>query len=274
MKYWLLLLASCSLYADNEYRLWLGCRVEVNPDNVVPKLTISFYPFNPDPPDTPPNIVVTSKPVIKTLADLVGKDFVDASFTITAIPDALTLQGYLLAVNLLTMYIDLNVQSPLFEKFRLFPLTGTRASILNANFVDTNIWFQRVTSETFSTGIQVSHTWTNDNAILSAKPVKKTVDFTLRLSTLNIGIVEPGVYWMQLTLGMDPFTETPNQKAIIASEIITEITALTDYIDQIDGILTEQNTLHTLSDVQIAVLNANKKALAEQRSAIIKANQQ
>lgn len=269
MKYLLLFLTCCSLWADNQVRLWVGCRVEVNVD---PKLVITFYPFNLEQPDFPANIVITSKPVIKTSADLAKLDYVDASFTITAIPNKESLEGYTLAVNLLTMYIELNVQSPIFETFRLFPLTGDRSSILNGNFVDTKIWFQRVTSETFSTGVQIAHTWTSDNAIISNQSTEKSVSFTLRFSTANINFIDPGVYWMQMNLGMDSYTATADQDLTIASEIVTQINVLQAYINQIDGYLADKNTLFTLSDTQIAALNKNKIDLQKQLLEIIKTN--
>ncbi len=268
MKY-LLFLIPFLLYADNEVRISIGCQITINSEGTIPRFRVDFSSFNLVQPDGKATIVITSTPLI--LKTLPTTKTVEASFNLHARPNQFAKNGYIVAVNIMPMFINLDVQSPAFERFRPISLTGT-TSVLNADFPGMNIWFQRVTSETFTTGIQLSSTWKTDNAIVSTESVNSEITYTIRFPTDNIRTVQPGVYWIQLQAAMDPYIASPSQIAANNQEIVTQINAIDAYIAQIDAELGDQNDLFKLNLVQKNTLIANRKVLVSQRSAVVDAN--
>jgi hypothetical protein len=273
MKYLLWLFFPLALFSDNQVRISLNCTATVNADGTDPKFSMVFSRTLLDQPNPPANILLTSTPLVTyNLTDLQNRSFIDIPFTLRAIPNPGSLNGYTVAVNMLTQVITLDVQSTLFEKFRLFQLTGYRSTILNAEFPGMTIWFQRVNTETFTTGVQISPSLTTDNAIVSNSASPESITITLRFSTANLIAIESGVYQIQLLVGMDPYTATPSQRATTAVEVVTQINALQAYINQINGYLTNNNSVYTLTTAQSAILHHNKNLLQKQLVDIVRAN--
>ncbi|MBM3202232.1 MAG: hypothetical protein FJZ56_07495 [Chlamydiae bacterium] len=266
MKWMFLFLAPMLLFAENQARLTIGCTVNIDSENV----SISFDQLASDNPFPPAAIELISKPAVFDLSYLQKNSYIDASFTLKTICDPSSSSGYTLALNLLTQNITLDVMSSLFQYFRLFsPIYGF---VLNAQFLNQTIWLQRVNSETFTTGAQISPYLTNDNLVVSLLPKTISTTLTLRFFSKEILSSTTPSYWMQILAGMDPYTASSDQVSINVSEVSAQLNALNAYVNQIDGYLEDKNSIYRLTDGQKAILNQNKSNLVKEINDIAKAN--
>ncbi len=203
----------------------------------------------------------------KTYAEVEKAKALNGNLVLTATPNPEATGGYEVFLQILNLQMNFISMSSSFYDFQTNALSDNQTQLLYFNYLlsdgktPVRAWF------TTGYSILLADTWSSDRLILvnnsfgSKIKQKKTFKISMPYEFLNL--LPVGTYGFNLNMGMNPYT-TPSLASQIStydSIVSTQASTLYKTVVDINAVLTNQNSLHSLSTAQINQLKANRKLI-------------
>ncbi|MCH9612941.1 MAG: hypothetical protein S4CHLAM102_14410 [Chlamydiia bacterium] len=253
----------------------INIAMTVLPDSASQKVIVSVTQQAPQlGSNTTATLSVDQASVQKTLSELLSDGKVTIPITITATPDSLSTNGYVVSLQSLAVRVNLSYFTDTYFYFlnpqlssevplKVTPGNKTLEALGFAQFCQSStplkLWFFP------PQGVILSDGW-DDQYLIDSKEVGKSesVTFEYQSDAEYITNLQAGTYFVFLTAAMSPRSltiTTAQENALVVAQLEIQKSVLQGYITNIN---TQIATGARLTSDQIANLRANKAFLEEE----------